>query len=136
MADDNEFFDIMYQQWSKTTGAEHTYWMPVESSVQTMVGEEFLDYKQFDIVAVKQTDGGEERTEVAGFLREEDADFLCGIHGALPDLVRRLHDAVDEAESKDAARDRAEAVSAELALENIALREQVRELERELEARH
>lgn len=121
MADDNEFFDILYQQWSKTTGAEKTYWMPEEFA------ELFDGYK---IVSFNPETNHKETVAMA--LTEVDAEFLCGLHGALPDLVRRLHEAIDEAESKDAARDRAEGISADLAMENMGLREQVRELEREI----
>lgn len=136
MADDNEFFDILYQQWSKTTGAEHTYWMPVP--IEDVEGQDSGNYF-WDITSVGAQDdpnsGNYDRQFIGSVKSEEDAEFIAGLHGALPDLIRRLHEAIDEAESKDAARDRAEAVSAELAMENIALREQVRELERQLEAR-
>lgn len=127
MADDNEFFDLLYQQWSKTSHAEKSYWMPEEDTSYQAGGP-----GTWNVVAVDANDSNW-RWYIADNLSEEDADFICGLHGALPDLIRRLHEAVDEADSKDSARDQAEGVSAELALENMELREQVRELERVLD---
>lgn len=110
--DDIEFFDTLYQGWTKTTGAENTYWMPVE--------DEKSDY--VDIVAVDQNDN---RKHVASNVSVEDAAWITALHGCFADLTRRLHEAVDEAERFDIEKDR---VIGELALaeiENNDLREQL-----------
>ncbi|ABE67361.1 hypothetical protein PBI_CHE12_42 [Mycobacterium phage Che12] len=122
---DHEFFDILYQQWAKSTKAERSYWMPVRGT-DTDQG--------FTVVAVTKDENGEEiQHHVASqIFSEADADFICGLHGAIPDLIRRLHEAIDEATSKDEARDRAEANLAEAYLENQGLQERIRELESEL----
>lgn len=81
----------------------------------------------FGIFAVDHATG--EKKLVASDLTSEDVDFICGLHGAIPDLIRRLHEAVDEAVRKDEANDIAQGELAEALLENHALREQIRELE-------
>lgn len=120
---DHDFFDILYQQFSHTTAAETSYWMPRKITV----GPDIL----WEVYAVEQ-EGDREELFVATFNSEEDADFVCGLHGALPDLIRRLHESIDKAERMDTARDQAEEVAAEAVLENLALQEQIAELERQL----
>ena len=115
--DDVEFFDLLYQQWSNTTGAQDTYWMPEEFA------ELFDGYK---VVSVRQ-DGSKET--VALGLTEADADFITAVHGCLGDLVRRMHAALDEAERYNVDRDARECRIAELEQENLDLRSQVYELE-------
>ncbi|QFG14948.1 hypothetical protein PBI_BOGOSYJAY_40 [Mycobacterium phage BogosyJay] len=122
MADHDEFFDQLYQQWSLTTGAKDTYWMPVE---------DLDEHMQYRIEAFDPND--ESKTVVATFHNEADADFVAGLHGAIPDLVRHLGEATDRAERLDEARDRAEGRYAEVLLENAALREEIRSLESELD---
>lgn len=56
------------------------------------------DVNKFNIYAVDQ-DGN--RKLVASDLSDVDADFITGVHGCLPDLVRRLLAAVDEADRLD-----------------------------------
>ncbi|QFP95523.1 hypothetical protein SEA_GAUGELDP_40 [Mycobacterium phage GaugeLDP] len=119
---DHEFFDTLYQQWSKTTMAEHGYWMPEED-------ESFPGC--FNLIAVHQSN--DERKPLAAFMDEADAEFVAGLHGAVPDLIRRLHEAIDEAVSKDEANDIAQGHLADALLENQGLREQIRELERRLD---
>ena len=106
--DDLDFVDILYQQWSATTGVKgNQYWMPEED--ESFPGS-------FTILA---TQGGEGRnTPIAAFLEEADADFITGLHGALPDLVRRLHELIDENERLDEARDAAERSYADALLES------------------
>ncbi|BCP02538.1 hypothetical protein [Mycobacterium intracellulare] len=117
--DDLEFFDYLYQGWSKTTGAKDTYWMPEEDHCEDVDG---TDLNLFSIVAVDQ---GENKTYIAQYVREEDAAWITALHGCFADLTRRLHQAVDEAERFDIEKDR---VISELALaeiENNDLREQL-----------
>ena len=54
---------------------------------------------------------------VAAEVSEWDAEFIAGLHGAVPDLIRRLHDAVSEADIADYARDSRECRIAELEVE-------------------
>lgn len=112
--DDREFFDELYQQWSKTTGAEDRYWA---------VEEHFDKSGRFNIFAVSPTDQLAPRKLVAVGLNERDADFLATLHAVLPDLVGRLHEAFDEADRADYDRDSRECRIAELETENTELRE-------------
>ena len=97
---DDEFFDLLYQQWTKTTRAEDAYWMVEEVDVSPE-GQSCL---WWDVVAVDKDDN---RTRIASFDYEVDADFVAGLHGCLGDLIRRLHQAVEEAESSDKRADEA-----------------------------
>ncbi|WP_074297099.1 hypothetical protein [Mycobacteroides abscessus] len=45
---------------------------------------------------------------MADILNNRDVDFITAIHGALPDLVRRTHEALDEADRLDEQRDEQE----------------------------
>ena len=108
--DEREFLDTLFQLYSRTTGGETTYWRP-ES---TQFG--------FSVFAV---DPDDRRTTIAESLAEVDADWITAIHGALPDLVRRMHAALDEADAADVGRDARECRIAELELENAELRRQL-----------
>ncbi|ASZ75203.1 hypothetical protein PBI_MISSWHITE_37 [Mycobacterium phage MissWhite] len=119
---DHDFFDILYQQWAQTTGADKSYWV---------VNHDPDEHIPWQVFSVDQET--EERKWIASFHREEDADFIAGLHGALPDLIRRLHDAVDEATRKDEANDIAQGQLAEALLENEGLKAQILELERQLD---
>jgi len=116
--EDKTFFDELYQQWSKTTGAKDTYWMPEKA------GTPYED--DYDIYAVSEGGG---KKVIASYLRDEDAEFIAGLHGAVPDLIRRLHEAVEEAVRADEANDMAQGQLAEALLENIGLRAVIHELE-------
>lgn len=107
--EDREFFDELYQIWSKTTGAEDRYWQPVEH---------FDNSGRWNIFAV----GEKDRKLVASGLSEKDADFLTAIHGCMADLWRRLHAALDEADTADYERDSRECRIAELELELIDMK--------------
>lgn len=93
---DNEFFDLLYSQWAKTTGAQDMYWMPESNGCEP---------EAFDIWAV---DEKQERKLVAECLSDEDSSFITAIHGCLPDLIRRLHEAIDESDRLDNERDERE----------------------------
>ncbi|ASJ79555.1 hypothetical protein SEA_KALNOKY_45 [Mycobacterium phage Kalnoky] len=112
--EDREFFDLLYQQWSKTTGAQDTYWMTEEDTEHYAGGP-----GTWNVFSVNK-DG--ERKFIASFEREEDADFIAAMHGCLADLVRKLNDALDEADRADYDRDSRECRIAELELENAELR--------------
>lgn len=105
--DEREFLDELFQLYSRTTGGDAAYWRP-ES---TQFG--------FSVFAVNPDDT---RTVIAESLSEADADWITAVHGALPDLVRRMHAALDEADAADVGRDARECRIAELELENAELR--------------
>ena len=115
-----EFFDELYQLWSMTTGAGDRYWMP----------EEFDDRSgRFKIYGVAEDD--KQRKLVAAGLNERDAEFIAGLHGAVPDLIRALHEAVAEADRADYDRDSRECRIAELELEVAELKEVISNLSQE-----
>lgn len=129
---DHEFFDILYQQWSNTTGAKDTYWMPV--LIEDEDGKDGGNYA-YDLTAVPLNEKEGDfhgRQFIGSFRTEEDAEFVAGLHGAIPDLIRRLHDAIDLAARKDHDNDVAQWMLGEALLENQALRRQVRSLEKAL----
>jgi hypothetical protein len=103
--DDQEFGDLIYQHWSRTTGSDDRYWMPVEYEDKS---------GRFNIYAVGQD---ETRKLVASGLSDKDSDFITAIHGCLPDLVRRLGSAIDEADRLDVEKDEAICRVAQLELE-------------------
>ena len=116
--DERDFFDTLYQQWTKTTGAEDMFWM----------SEQYQDGTgRWKVYAVKVgADGNQTRKLIASELRNEaDADFIAATHGCIPDLVRRTHAALDEADEKDYDRDSRECRIAELELENQELRKEL-----------
>ena len=109
---DAEFFDELYQLWSKSSWAEHGFWMP----------QEYVDGTgRFKLYAVNPED--DSKKLIASELSDEDADFISAIHGALPDLVRLLHQALDEADRADYDRDSRECRIAELELQVQELRD-------------
>lgn len=65
------------------------------------------------------------RKKVAAGMGEWDADFLTAVHGCVPDLVRRLHAALDEADRADYERDSRECRIAELEAEVADLKKVV-----------
>lgn len=115
--DDKSFFDLLYQQWSKTTGAENMFWMSEKVDAGDIVWE---------VYAVDQE---QEQHFVASFLSEEDADFVSGVHGCVADLIRRLHTALDEADRLDIEKDELIGRVADLELEALDHRGIVTDLE-------
>lgn len=103
--DDLDFFDEIYQLWSKTTGASDMFWMPEEDT------DEHVPWL---IYAVNEN---QDRTFVGSVASEADADFITGIHGCLADLIRKLGEAQDEADRLDYGRDEQECRIAELEIE-------------------
>lgn len=89
--DDRDFFDTLYQGWSKTTGAAECFWMPEEDREGAL-----------NVYAV---DKDQNKFIVATDLDEPDAAFITALHGCFADLVRRLHAALDEADRLDLERD-------------------------------
>jgi len=104
----HDFFDKLYQMWSKTTYAKDRFWDYQEeaSGLHTIgaVGE----------------DG--ERLPVAWGLYGPDADWITAMHGCFPDLYRCLNMALDEADRADLDRDSRECRIAELEIEVAELK--------------
>lgn len=111
--DDLEFFDTLYQGWSKTTGAETAYWMPEKDE-----GIEGV----WHIWAVDQD---QMKTWVGDVHSEADAAWITALHGCFADLTRRLHHAIDEAERFEIEKDNFICEMVELAEENNSLRAQL-----------
>lgn len=111
--DDLEFFDTLYQGWSKTTGAENTYWMPEDV-------DGYDDLKK--VVAVDQE---QNKTVIGCYIREADAAWITALHGCFADLTRRLNQAVDEAERFEIEKDRVVSEMLSIADENNELREKL-----------
>lgn len=105
--DIREFLDELYQLWAKTTGAENMYWMPEDNELHGL-----------DIWAVNEE---QVKSPVAAFVSDADSAFITAIHGALPDLVRRTHEALDEADRLDEQRDEQENEKANLMIKVLAL---------------
>ena len=84
---DRDFFDHLYMLFGRTTGAGERYWRPVES--------------EHRIVAV----GPDDEDGVAAGVSAADMEWITAVHGCFPDLVRRLHEALDEADRLDRERD-------------------------------
>lgn len=111
--DDREFLDQIYQLWSKTTGAGERYWMPVKYSDRT---------DRHKMYACRP-DG--QQVLVGSDMPEPDAEFVAGVHGALPELISLMHRILDESDRVDLDRDSRECRIAELELEVASLREVV-----------
>lgn len=120
--EDREFFDLLYQHFAKTTEAKDSYWMYEEER------DPSLDVRNFNIFAVASE---EDRTWIGVVYSEEDAEFITALHGCFPDLVRRMHDALDESDRLDEDRDNQEVSIATLIEENSALRYAQQDLEDE-----
>lgn len=117
--EDRQLFDEIYQLWSKTTGAEKCYWMPVRVGYPG-------DGLNWDIRSVNPET--EESVYVGSLKYDDDAEFIAGLHSALPDLIRLLHNAVDEAVRADEHRDEAENEMFKLVVENMELCQEIEEL--------
>jgi hypothetical protein len=119
--DDRTFFDHLFQMFTRTTGAENMFWKYER------------DLKYFDggpaVFLIKAVDQEGNEEFVGSLHSEADADFITAVHGCFPDLVRRLHDALDEADRADTNRDEREQEVFRLALENQELREECARLE-------
>ena len=118
--DNREFFDKLYQMWSKTSWAKDRYW----------------DYgyepgKDYTVKAVSE-DGY--RSLVGTFVNEDDADWITALHGCFPDVFRLVNDSLDEADRADLDHDSRECRIAELELEVEELRQLVSRQREELTA--
>lgn len=99
--DDREFLDALYKSWAQTSSQNpNVVWQPDGA----------------DIVEV-DLNTNEKVGTVARLLLEEDADFICNVHGALPHLVKVCLEAFDEAERAEYDKDSRECRIAELEAE-------------------
>lgn len=117
---EHEFFEEIYQGWTRTTGAETRYWMPVE--LPNNPG-------QFKIVAVDEHDN---KTCVATLLSEDDSAWITALHGSFSDVYRRCLESFDEADRLDEELDTQIGRVADLLIENDALRKQIERQENDL----
>jgi hypothetical protein len=107
--DERDFFDHLYQLWSKTTQAKDGAW-------------EVIDDGEHILVDVESTDkDGWEQTIGYGMYKQ-DAEFISQVHAALPEIVRQALAAFDEADRADHERDARECRIAELELEVMELK--------------
>lgn len=115
--EDREFFDHLYKLWSLTSFYNNRFWDYQDNS-----------FGMFEIGAVSE-DG--DREEIGWCEDESDADFITAVHGCFPDLVRRLHDALDEADRADYERDSRECRIGELESEVADLKKIIEGLSKE-----
>lgn len=108
-----EFLEMLYQGWSKTTGAADTYWQPIEHDHLPAENRH-----RFSVDAVSE----DHAIRVAAGLTEEDAAFITALHGCFADLHRTVLEAVDEAERADIEKDDAINQLGQLVIENDELR--------------
>jgi hypothetical protein len=111
---DRDFFDVIYQQWAKTTGAENQFW---------------ASEKVAGCWNVTSVDKDDNRTPIAFGMREVDADFIAGLHGCLGDLVRFCHANLDKAEAMEVERDEAVQDQFRLAVELAELKAKYEKVE-------
>ncbi|WNM66867.1 hypothetical protein SEA_MILCERY_35 [Mycobacterium phage Milcery] len=122
--ENDEFFDYIYQQWSKTTGAENRFY-----TVEEVTFDTDNDYeKTWDVVAVSETG---DKQLVANFHSEQDADWFASVHGCFADLIRTLKDQADEIERLDERVDDQEHDIFNLVMTEKSLREEVSRLQSE-----
>lgn len=118
-----EFYDHIYQLWSKTTGAEDRYWGVTE--------HDHLDIdRRFSVDACDE----DSAIRVGGGFSEADSDWITALHGCFPDLIRRLRELEDEVEQHDARADEQSSLAAELATDRQSL--YARNLELDVVARN
>ncbi len=107
--DEREMADTLYGLWAKTTGAG---------------GDSYWDYeKSWNDFNLRQV-GADGEMKLLGYTESEaDVDWITAVHAAFPELVRRFHAALDEAERTDSQRDARECRIAELEMEVAELQD-------------
>ena len=94
--EDREFFDTLYQLWAGTSWAADGYWKCEEDP-----GPVLRRGVRSSLWFVQAVNAEDETFSIASGMAEADADYVTAIHVCLPDLVRRLHSALDESERLD-----------------------------------
>ncbi|AGT11918.1 hypothetical protein O156_gp59 [Mycobacterium phage LittleCherry] len=120
--ENDEFFDFIYQEWSKTTGAQDRFYVVVDQGETAPKAERFL-------VKASAEDGSD--VFVASFEEEADADWFASVHGCFADLIRTLKDQADEIERLDERVDDQEHDIFNLVMTEKSLREEVSRLQSE-----
>ncbi|UJQ86274.1 hypothetical protein SEA_BONAMASSA_35 [Mycobacterium phage Bonamassa] len=120
--ENDEFFDFIYQEWAKTTGAQDRFYVVVDQGETTPKAERFL-------VKASAEDGSD--VFVASFEEEADADWFASVHGCFADLIRTLKDQADEIERLDERVDDQEHDIFNLVMTEKSLREEVSRLQSE-----
>jgi hypothetical protein len=90
MLDDQEFFDMLHQSWSKTTGAVQGDW-EVEQ-----VGNSWTILARDDSGAVVLADL---------ILSQDDAQFIAVVHGVLPEIIEKYRETVAASDRFEEERD-------------------------------
>lgn len=88
MSDQRDLADELYALWAKTTHAETGEWKITKDDKAVLVDIESED-----------KDGWEQTIGFSAY--EYDAEFIVTVHTALPQLIRSLHNAWDEADRLD-----------------------------------
>ncbi|AVR76621.1 hypothetical protein SEA_COOG_35 [Mycobacterium phage Coog] len=120
--ENDEFFDFIYQEWAKTTGAQDRFYVVVDQGETAPKAERFL-------VKASAEDGSD--VFVAAFEEEADADWFASVHGCFADLIRTLKDQADEIERLDERVDDQEHDIFNLVMTEKSLREEVSRLQSE-----
>lgn len=100
---DEDFYDLLYQLWTKTTGASDSYW-------------KYEDDDPAGSIYVVEKDGWEQ--PVANHLSLADREWITAVHGCFGDLYRKLKDLEDENARLDEKHDQAQADILDLVKEN------------------
>lgn len=98
--DTREFVDELYKVWAQTTEAEGGLWLTQPN--ESIGGWEVVCQPLAETTRKTAPDG---MIPVSDFVREEDSRFIAAIHSAIPELVRLVHETLDENERLDLERD-------------------------------
>jgi len=97
MYDDvRDFVDQLHQLWAKTTNFGMGWYVKEND----LIGGWCVMPVDFT-----PADAPRDVCSVADFTTETDAQFIAVIHGAIPELVKTVHDALDEADRLDTEKD-------------------------------
>lgn len=106
---DEEFYDLLYQLWTKTTGAGNSFWKYEEEWP--------------GIISTVHEDGWED--QIAYGMQDNDLEWVTAVHGCFGDLIRKLKDLEDENARLDEKHDQAQADILDLVKENQSLTDEL-----------
>ncbi|GAB4588684.1 hypothetical protein [Nocardia sp. IFM 10818] len=115
--DAREFVDELYKVWAQTSEAEAGLWAYEPNNE---IGGWEVRCVPAEGSARKTAPDG--KIPIADFVTEADARFIASIHAAIPDLVREIHETLDENERLDQERDQIASELFEAGLEIQRLR--------------
>lgn len=110
--DAREFVDELYKVWAQTTEAKAGHWA---ASQDEGIGT-------WEI----WTHLGNDSLPICDFVDKTDAQFITTMHAAIPELVRMVHETLDENDRIDRERDQ---VASELFQAGLEIERLQRELE-------